>query len=287
MIEERRMPARTSASQVTAPAPTRRVVHDSLSSGIGGRHSRRAGYRLRRGGARTLAAAGFRGARPYLSLMADQAKHPVDIRAGRRDREAWGIEFSRIVAFSDGVFAIAITLLALAIDIPQHLPGDTTVTELLEDQTGDLIAYAISFAVVGKLWLSHHRFFSAVERFDGALMTLNIAYLGWIALIPVTSEVLGDYGDNSAGVIVYAAIMVAAGATFAIQIVYATRNELIRPELRELERRHAAPVNFFITGVFLISIPVALVSPLAATLMWPIVFLGGRRVVVRIADLRA
>jgi uncharacterized membrane protein len=219
--------------------------------------------------------------------MAEHAKRPVDVRAGRRHREEWGIEFSRIVSFSDGVFAIAITLLALAIDIPQHLPDDTTVAELLENQTGDLIAYAISFAVVGKLWLSHHRFFSAVERFDSVLMGLNIVYLAWIALVPVTSEVLGNYGDNSASVIVYAAIMVAAGATFALEIVYATRLELIRPELREVERLYAAPTNFFITGVFALSIPVALISPLVATLMWPIVFLGGRRVAVLIADLQA
>jgi uncharacterized membrane protein len=218
--------------------------------------------------------------------MAEQAKRPVDVRAGRRHREEWGIEFSRIVAFSDGVFAIAITLLALSIEIPQHLPRDASVAELLEGQTGDLVAYAISFAVVGKLWLAHHRFFSAVERFDGVLMGLNIAYLAWIALIPVTSEVLGDYGDNSAGVVVYAAIMVGVGVTFAIQIAYATREELIRPELREVERLYAGPANLFITGVFLLSIPVALVSPLAATLMWPIVFLSGHRVAVRLADLR-
>jgi uncharacterized membrane protein len=219
--------------------------------------------------------------------MAEQAKRPVDVRVGRRHRDEWGIEFSRIVAFSDGVFAIAITLLALAIEVPESIPLDSTVTEMLENQSGDLVAYAISFAVVGKLWLSHHRFFSAVERFDSVLMGLNILYLAWIALIPVTSEVLGDYGDNSAGVIVYASIMVAVGVTFGIQIRYATRNDLIRPELREVERRYAAPTNLFITGVFLVSIPVALVSPLAATLMWPVVFLSGRGLAIRLADLRA
>jgi uncharacterized membrane protein len=219
--------------------------------------------------------------------MAEHAKRPVDVRVGRRHRDEWGIEFSRIVAFSDGVFAIAITLLALAIEVPEKIPADNTVTNLLENQSGDLIAYGISFAVVGKLWLSHHRFFSAVERFDSVLMGLNILYLAWIALIPVTSEVLGDYGDNSAGVIVYALIMVAVGVTFGIQIQYATRQDLIRPELREVERRYAAPANLFITGVFLVSIPVALVSPLAATLMWPVVFLSGRRVAMRVADLRA
>jgi uncharacterized membrane protein len=210
------------------------------------------------------------------------------VRRGRpRHRDEWGIEFSRIVAFSDGVFAIAITLLALAIEIPENLPSDATVGQLLDNQSGDLFAYAISFAVVGKLWLSHHRFFSAVERFDSVLMGLNILYLAWIALVPVTSELLGDYGDNSAGVIVYAVVMVAVSITFQVQIAYSYRNDLIRPELREIEHRFAGPANFIVAVVFLLSIPVALLSPLAAVLMWPTIFLTGRRLADRLAELRS
>jgi len=204
-----------------------------------------------------------------------------------RHRDEWGIEFSRIVAFSDGVFAIAITLLALTIDFPQHLPPDQTVGELLESQTGAMLAYAISFAVLGKLWLAHHRFFSAVERFDGALMGLNLLYLAWVALIPVTSELLGDYGDDPVGVITYAISMTGVTATFQLQILHATRRDLVRPELREMERRNAAPANLVIMSVFVLSIPVALVSPLAATLMWPVIFLAGRRVGEWFGGLRA
>jgi TMEM175 potassium channel family protein len=204
-----------------------------------------------------------------------------------RHRDEWGIEFSRIVAFSDGVFAIAITLLALAIEVPENLPSDITVAEMLDRQSGDLIAYGISFAVLGKLWLSHHRFFAGVERFDSVLMGLNILYLAWIALVPVTSEVLGDYGDASAGVITYAVVMAAVTITFQVQIVYAYRNGLIRPEMRELERRYAGPANFIIAVVFLVSIPLALVSPAAAILMWPIIFFTSGRLVDRLARLRA
>lgn len=210
------------------------------------------------------------------------------VRRGRpRRRDEWGIEFSRIVAFSDGVFAIAITLLALSIEVPEQLPSDITVSQMIENQLGDLIAYAISFAVVGKLWLAHHRFFSAVERFDSVMMGLNILYLAWIALVPVTSEVLGDYGDNSSAVIVYAIVMAAVSITFQVQITYSYRNELIRPELRDVERRVAGPANLIVAVVFLVSIPVALLSPLAATLMWPLVFLTGRRLADRLADMRA
>ncbi|HZA90308.1 MAG TPA: TMEM175 family protein [Solirubrobacterales bacterium] len=200
-----------------------------------------------------------------------------------RHRDEWGIEFSRIVAFSDGVFAIAITLLVLQIDIPEHLPAGSTLFDEIVDQEGDLIAYGISFAVLGKLWLSHHRFFSAVERFDSVLMALNLLYLAWIVLVPFTSEVLGDYGDDAAGVITYAAIMSAVSFTFQAQIIYAFRNGLLRPQLREIERRVIGPANFLFGGVFLLSIPVALVSPLAATLMWAVIFFTGGRLGARLA----
>jgi len=221
--------------------------------------------------------------------MEQRSGNPAEAarRGHPRHRDEWGIEFSRIVAFSDGVFAIAITLLALAVEVPDELPSGMTLAELIEDQSRDLIAYAISFAVVGKLWLSHHRFFSAVERFDSVLMGLNIFYLAWIALVPVTSEVLGDYGDNSAGVITYAIVMAAVSLTFQVQIAYSYRNGLIRPELREIERGFLEPANLIIAAVFLISIPVALVSPLVATLMWPIIFLTGRRLAQRLAELRS
>jgi TMEM175 potassium channel family protein len=200
------------------------------------------------------------------------------LRAGEaRHRDAWGIEFSRIVAFSDGVFAIAITLLVLQINIPANLPaGDTLFDEIL-DEHRDFIAYGISFAVLGKLWLAHHRFFASVERFDPVLMGLNLLYLAWIVLVPFTSEVLGDYGDDSTSVILYAAIMAAVSITFQIQILYADRKDMIRPELREYVRQFSGAANFAIGVVFLLSIPVALISPLAATVMWLLVFVAGGR----------
>jgi uncharacterized membrane protein len=200
------------------------------------------------------------------------------LRAGdARHRDAWGIEFSRIVAFSDGVFAIAITLLVLQINIPANPPaGDTLFDEIL-DKHRDFIAYGISFAVLGKLWLAHHRFFASVERFDPVLMGLNLLYLAWIVLVPFTSEVLGDYGDDSTSVILYAAIMTAVSITFQIQILYADRKDMIRPELREYARQFSGAANFAIGVVFLLSIPVALISPLAATVMWLLVFVAGGR----------
>src|SRR5687767_3565887 len=136
------------------------------------------------------------------------------------------VEFSRIVAFSDGVFAIAITLLVLALEIPENAAD---LGQSLRDQEGDFFAYALSFAVLGKLWLAHHRFFASLEHFDNTLMGLNLFYLAWIALVPFSSELLGDYSGEAEAVIAYALNMVGVSLTFTWQISHAHRRGLIKP----------------------------------------------------------
>ena len=207
----------------------------------------------------------------------ESERRPARAVAGRgpRRRDQWDTEFNRIVAFSDGVFAIAITLLVLALEIPDDAHD---VWNQLQNERSDLFAYALSFAVLGKLWISHHRFFSVLERFDGSLMALNLLYLAFVAFVPYTSEVLGDYSREPAAVILYAVGMFAVSLTFSAQIVYSYRAGLVQPGTAELERRFAGPSSLLVAGVCLLSIPVALVSTLAATLMWLAIFVVGDRV---------
>jgi uncharacterized membrane protein len=202
-------------------------------------------------------------------------------RARRRDEAE--VEFNRIVAFSDGVFAIAITLLVLGLTIPQ---GVDDLTRTLLNQEDDLLAYTISFAVIGRLWIAHHRFFAVLERFDGYLMGLNLMYLAFLVLIPFTSQVLGDYGGQRAAVILYALNMTCVSLAFQAQIVYAYRRGLVWPEARDFERRMAGPPNFLVATVFVISIPVAFLSTTVATLMWIGMFAVGGRLEDRVAKLR-
>src|SRR6266511_895402 len=197
-----------------------------------------------------------------------------------RHRDEAEVEFNRVVAFSDGVFAIAITLLVLGLSIPE---GVSDLQKRLLHEDGDLFAYAISFAVTGKYWLAHHRFFAALARFDNTLMGLNLVYLAFIALIPFSSQVLGDYGDQTAAVVVYALNMICVTAAFQAQILYAYRRDLVWPEARPFERRFTGPANLLVVGVFAASIPVAFVSPTIATFMWIAIFLVGRRFADRLA----
>jgi uncharacterized membrane protein len=184
-------------------------------------------------------------------------------------REGNEIEFSRIVAFSDGVFAIAITLLVLAINVPNELFGES-LADALWDQRQDLLAYALSFAVIGRFWLLHHRFFGEVTAFDGRLLVLNIFYLAWIVLIPFSSEVLGDHGAEAPAIILYAANLsgvVLTGYWMAADARSAGLTQI--DTAAHHEQRYRA---LYIAAVFLASIPVAVVAPGIAPFMWLALF---------------
>ncbi len=148
----------------------------------------------------------------------------------------------------------------------------------LED---DFFAYALSFAVVGKFWLSHHRFYGALERFDGRLMVINLFYLAWVVLVPFSSELIGEYGDDSLATAIYATNMIAASGTFAFQIHYAYRNGLVREDADPTIHRYAARGNFIFVCFFGASIPLAFASVDAAHLMWLASFVVGRTVAMR------
>ena len=163
----------------------------------------------------------------------------------------------------------------LALDVPKHAPDLGQALLSLDD---DLFAYALSFAVVGRFWLSHHRFYGSLERFDGTLMGLNLFYLAWVVLVPFSSELLGEFGEDPVGTAVYAANMLGASGTFVFQINYAYRNGLMRKEAAALERRYAGPANLIFVVMFAISIPIALwVSTYIAQAIWLTSFLIGRR----------
>jgi uncharacterized membrane protein len=194
-------------------------------------------------------------------------------RAVKR-RQGNEIEFSRIVAFSDGVFAIAITLLVLSLHIPEQLHGES-LGSALWDQRQDLLAYAISFAVIGRFWVIHHRFFGDVTGFDGRLLALNILYLAWIVLIPFSSEVLGDHGGDTDAIVLYAVNLAAVALLGWVMAFDAHRSGLTT--MAPSEEREFRTRAFFVAIVFLASIPLAFLSADLAPLVWLVLFLDPTR----------
>lgn len=194
----------------------------------------------------------------------------------RRDQNE--VEFSRIVAFSDGVFAIAITLLVLNLDIPGDL-GRGELADALWAEREPLLAFAISFAVVGRFWIVHHRFFGAVTGFDERLIALNLVYLAFIVLIPFSSQVLGEYVDETAGVVTYSVNLAAVVLVGLAMAGFADRAGLTSAPARErrLDRVRAG----YIAAVFLLSIPLAFFDPGIAPLFWVALFFDPARWLAR------
>lgn len=114
----------------------------------------------------------------------------------------------RLLALSDGVFGVAITLLVIDLQLPP-LPadgGDAALLRALLAMGPKLLLFAFTFVVVGMTWLGHHRKFSYIHQIDGRLLWINLLYLMALCLVPFASSVLSEHGSRFAFVL-YAAVM--------------------------------------------------------------------------------
>jgi uncharacterized membrane protein len=145
----------------------------------------------------------------------------------------------RVVAFSDGVMAVAITLLVLNLKVPD-LHGD--FTRALLDNWPDYAAYLVSFLTIGIMWVNHHAVFELVGRVDRRVLFINLGLLLSITLIPFTTNVVASAfvaGTNMRpAAVVYSGSLLLAGLAFNGLFVYS----LSRPHLRaEHVGEHALP----------------------------------------------
>ena len=106
-----------------------------------------------------------------------------------------GLTTKRIEGLTDGVFAIAMTLLVLTLEIPEPLAENTTgmLAKLLISQRHKLFNYVLSFILLALFWIIHHRQFHLVKRTDHQHLWLNVFILMFVALIPFSTSLLGDY----------------------------------------------------------------------------------------------
>lgn len=177
-----------------------------------------------------------------------------------------GPDLDRTIYFSDAVFAIAMTLLAVDIKVPQ-VPADQLGQAILE-QRREFFAYALSFAVAAAYWLSHHRLFRLLKGYTGGLQRLNLLLLFFVALLAYATDMLAVHDDQPLGVVIYAAALGLIGTVNYWLWIYCGRSGLFRdgvdPRLLAYARVRA-PIT---PAVFLASIPLAFLSPSAAELSW-------------------
>jgi uncharacterized membrane protein len=142
------------------------------------------------------------------------------------------METGRAEAFSDGVFAIAITLLILAVGIEQALAAGDLGQDLL-DLWPAYVAYAVSFLTIGIMWVNHHSVFRQFERVDRPLLLLNILLLMLIAFVPFPTRVVAEHAqsadDRQAAALLYGTTMTITAILFFSVWIYGSR-KLLRPD---------------------------------------------------------
>lgn len=182
-----------------------------------------------------------------MSELREPTEHGTDI----------GLE--RLIFFSDAVFAIVITLLALDIRLPvvaEHL-NDAGVVNGLVAIIPKFLAYFLSFFIIGSYWAGHHRQFNLIKRYDRRLLWLNLVLLAFIGLVPFATSLISEHG-GTAGTVFYAAIMAIVGLISAGMWIYAASKGRLLDHAIEPARWRRLLVRVMIAPVvFLLSIPLA------------------------------
>jgi TMEM175 potassium channel family protein len=152
-------------------------------------------------------------------------------------------ETSRLEAFSDGVFAIAITLLVLELHVPDLEEGERLWPALL-DEWPQFGAYLTSFAILGIMWTNHHSMFRQIQRADRGLIFLNLGLLLWTALLPFPTNLFAEYLqddsiDAHVAAAVYSTNLTLAAIAFSSIWWHVLRKHLIDHDLDRAQQRRS------------------------------------------------
>jgi uncharacterized membrane protein len=192
--------------------------------------------------------------------------------AARVEDDETGSDLGRVLALSDGVFAIALTVLVLEI----ALPATTTERTLGHDLRAlgpKYFAYALSFFTIGTMWLIHRLAFRRIARTNATLLIVNLLLLMGVAFMPFPTAVLGEFGGNATATVFYAVTMTAVSCLSSGLWWYASGDrDLLRPGT-DPEWIRAGRMRALVGPiVFVASIPVAAFAPYAAVAMWLLTF---------------
>ncbi len=175
----------------------------------------------------------------------------------------------RLVLFSDAVIAITITLLALEIRLPEGFGelDDARLWAELVALAPRLLAYLISFAVIGVYWLNHHAKFQHIVQSRRGLLVINLLFLLFIGVVPFTTSLIAENGGPLATAI-YACGMVCCGLTLMWLWAYAGARSMLDPSLPGNQRRRQLLTTLVPSVVFALSIPLAFVNADLAKAAW-------------------
>jgi uncharacterized membrane protein len=219
----------------------------------------------------------------------DASSGPQDDRPAHRGfRGIEGEDLGRILALSDGVFAFAMTLLALSLTVP-IVTGSTAVQlngrlgAALEQDWTAFLGYAFAFVMIALWWVAHNRVFNYVRRYNSTLVWINMALLVQIAVMPFVLSVFVHYSGGSisqpplmVAVDLFAGTQVTLGITNTGMWDYARRAKLLTAKVPVSVLTYYHRRGYLTSAVFAGSIAISFVNATAAELSWVLVFVVAR-----------
>jgi len=222
------------------------------------------------------------------SAIAGSDERGEAVPLGRRLEgiDGTGSDLSRILSLSDGIFAFALTFLAVTLLLPQALGSSPlpVLTRYLQRLEPAFIGYLLSFFVIASWWNVHHRLFSCIVRYDRMLVRLNLYFLLVISVTPFLVSLLFAYSSTGWGpgtvsarlaVTLYAVIQAIGGGMLLGIWRHATRgHRLVAPSVTKGWIQSTEDSQLVRVIVFAVSIGIAWASPLIAELSWIVMILG-------------
>ena len=172
---------------------------------------------------------------------------------------------ARFEAFSDGVFAFAITLLVLGFVVP-HLarPDARQLAESLLAMWPNLIAYALSFAVIGIMWQNHHTLFRTVARVDRTTVFYNLLLLAGTAFIPFATGTLGAYPLLLPATLLYGIVLTYCSTAYNVMLAHLIRSASIEPSISRPTIQQTVRSYRFGWATYAVATLVGFISPVAS-----------------------
>jgi len=173
---------------------------------------------------------------------------------------------SRFEAFSDGVFAIAITLLVLGFALPamREPVSNARLLHALLPMWPNLVAYVLSFGVIGIMWQNHQALFASVTRIDRVTVFLNLLLLGGTAFIPFATGTLGSHPTLTASTFLYGIALTCCSTAYNLMLVHLMRVHAFDPTVtRAILARTVRAYRIGWVGYF-VAMLVALIAPVAS-----------------------
>ena len=204
-------------------------------------------------------------------MAENESEEQEESKSFGQDQQDWGgLSLGRIMSFSDGVFAVAITLLVLSIKVPfvpqsvadQKLPHEIVrIIPIFE-------AYIISFLIIGLFWIGHHQVFSRFRRHDRGLLWLNLVFLMTIVFIPFPTSLLSEYSTSRTAFIFYAVALSLSALMMTVILWYGAHDNRLMDVVDSKFYRRFSFGYLDMAAIFLLSIPLSYANVRFARYFW-------------------